>query len=258
MKGLDTMEIRTFGEGERLLACRRVLLETAETADFSVSRLFLLPIPSTRDRKTITGTNLSLDEAFDGIGQGDAVAGYAIPENIKAELVERGAIVYDCAEDENFLLRNAEVTARGALGYILTNFKKDITDLRVGIVGYGRIGTCLLHYLLFLGAPVTLYTTRESVAMELSAAGVNASSAFEGISELDLLVNTAPAALLKGGEVRSLLSRGVILDLASGNVFADIADVVKLPSVPERFYPLSAGKIYAQHIAMRLLGGAVC
>lgn len=252
------MEIRTFCEGARLSECRRLLCRMAEERDFCVGRLFLLPIPSTRDRKTVEGTEMPLSELVREAERGDAVVGYAIPEDIKYALCERGALVYDASCDEEFLLKNAELTARGALGYILTESKKDITDLRVGIIGYGRIGACLLRYLLFLGANVRLYTTRESVAMELSALGVCASSGFDGVCELDILVNTAPARLLKEAEIRGLLSRGRILDLASGNVFGESLGIVKLSSVPEKFYPISAGKIYAEQIARRLSEDAVC
>lgn len=242
------MEIRTFGRGERLEACARELALAMGGGECETSRLFVLPIPSTVDGKIITGTENRFSEALGEVGTGDAVAGYSIPENIKSELCERGARVYDASLDEKFLLRNAEVTARGALGYILTEFKKDIADLSIGIIGYGRIGACLLRYLLSLGASVTLYTTRESVAMELCSLGVRASVAFEGLSELDLVVNTAPARLLKDAEVREALSHGRIFDLASGKVFEETEGVTKLSSIPGKFYPLSAGKIYAEHI----------
>ena len=242
------MEIRTFGGGARLEVCQRELSEALRGDFFSFSRLFLLPIPTTRDKKTITGTEIALADAVREARRGDAVVGYSIPENIKFELEECGAEVYDAALDEELLHRNADLTAHGTLGYILTEFKKDITDMRVGVIGYGRIGECLLRYLLFLGAAVTLYTTRESVAMELCSMGVNASVAFEGLSELDVLINTAPARLLRDFEIRELISHGRIVDLASGNVFSDVDGAVRLPSVPEKFYPDSAGKIYAEHI----------
>lgn len=243
------MEIRTFGEGVRMLECQRQLAELSRVGEFAFSRLSILPIPSTRDRKSINGTDISLWELVNEACGGDAVAGYAIPDNIKSELELRGACVYDAALDERFLLRNAELTAQGALGYILTRFSKAISDLQIGIVGYGRIGSCLLRYLLFLGAPVRLYTTRESVAMELSMAGVRATSAFDGLSELDVLVNTAPARLLRNAEIRSLTLCGQVIDLASGNVYSDMADVIRIPSIPEKYYPVSAGKLYAEHIA---------
>ena len=251
------MEIRTFGVGERLFECRRLIGERAGELPFA--RLFLLPIPTARDKKQITGTDTPLAELCEQVSFGDAVAGYAIPENIKEKLTARGVPVYDGEEDEDFLLRNAEVTARGAIGVILTDFKLDITDLNIGIIGYGRIGSCLLRYLLYLGASVTVYTTRVSVARELCESGVTASTSLEGIEALDLLINTAPARLLSEGEVRRFTEKGRIIDLASGKLFSDSESVLKLASVPEKFYPVSAGRIYAEHILKFLSEeGGVC
>ena len=240
------MEIRTFGVGERLSECRRLLGERA--VGVAASRLFLLPIPTTRDKKLITGTDVTLRSLCDEVRAGDIVAGYGIPENIRAELCEGGAAVYDGAEDEELLLQNAAMTARGALGYILTESPHDITDMKIGIVGYGRIGSCLLRYLLYLGAHVTVYTRRERVARELCESGVGASVSLDGLSELDILVNTAPARLLTDGEALSFMRGARILDLASGRVFPDAENLVKLSSIPEKFYPRTAGRVYAEGI----------
>lgn len=241
------MEIRTFGVGLRMEECRRLIAEREES--FPFRHLFILPIPSTRDKKTITGTDVDLEELCSLVGGEDAVAGYGIPENIKEELAMKGALIYDGAEDEELLRRNAEVTARGALGYILTNTNRDVSDMRIGIVGYGRIGSCLLRYLLFLGAEVSVYTTRESVAKELCESGVDATSASFDLERLDVLVNTAPARLFSDKHARSFMEGGRIIDLASGKIFPDAEGLVKLSSVPEKAYPITAGKIYAEHIA---------
>ena len=256
-KGLDIMEIRTFGAGGRMEECRRVILESCDA--FQFRRLFLLPIPTSRDKKLITGTDVGLSELAEEATLGDAVAGYDIPEGIKEKMALRGVWVYDGALDEELLIRNAEVTARGTLGYILTNFDRDITDMRLGIVGYGRIGSCLLRYLLYLGANVTVYTTRAKTALELCESGVAASTAFDGLCELDILINTAPARLLSDREEENLLSRGTVIDLASGRPFSESEGVVKLASVPEKFYPVSAGRIYAEGIMKFLsFGGGIC
>ncbi len=251
------MEIRTFGVGERMKECCRLIDLWDET--FSFRRLFLLPIPTTRDKKTITGTDTSLAELCEQMREGDAVAGYAFPENIKERLALYGASVYDGANDEELLLRNAEVTARGAVGYILTESRLDLTDMHIGIIGYGRIGSCLLRYLLYLGAVVTVYTTRESVARELCESGVNSTTALDGLSDTDILINTAPAKLLSDGAAREYMREGRVIDLASGKIFPDSENLVKLASVPEKFYPKTAGKIYAEQILKFLTAeGRVC
>ena len=46
-----------------------------------------------------------------------------------------------------------------------------------------------------------------------------------------------------------------IIDLASGKNFPTSERVVKLPSIPERNYPVTAGGVYAEFIARRLFDG---
>ena len=246
------MEIRTFGTGRRIEECRRVICDREDELLFR--RLFLLPIPTSRDKKTITGTDVPLSELVEKACFGDAVAGYGIPENIKEKLLFKGAEVYDGGEDEDFLFRNAEVTARGALGYILTENERDLTELSVGIIGYGRIGSCLLRYLLFLGASVTVYTTREAVAFELCESGVKASVSFDALLSQDILVNTDPRRQLSERCALDFMERARIIDLASGRVFPESKNLVKLSSIPEKMYPITAGRLYAEHIIEYLSG----
>ena len=239
------MEIRTIGSGKRLERCGRIL---SDKADISEHSLFLLPIPSTKDKITVTGTDTELSRIPEMVNKGDTVAGYGIPEEIKKRIALCGGAVYDGALDEGLLSENAELTARGALGYILTEYGRDVTDLRIGIVGIGRIGSRLLHYLVMLGASPTAYTTRESLARELCEWGIDAPRDFAGAEEMDILVNTAPAKSFDEEQTARILEKTQILDLASGRIFPEGENVVKLPSIPEKFYPESAGEVYAKYV----------
>ena len=64
------------------------------------------------------------------------------------------------------------------------------------------------------------------------------------MGDLDVLVNTAPSPLAEcfaGGKI----PRGLcVIEVASGNNFVGVEGVVKLPSIPERSYPKSAGRAY--------------
>ena len=226
--------------------CCRIIRDRA--ALIPLRRIFLLPIPTTRDNLTITGTETTLEELCLQISGGDGVAGYGIPEEIKKKLIYLGAKIYDGADDEDFLLQNADITAKGTVGYLLTEYDRDISDLKIGIVGYGRIGSCLLRYLLYLGSDVTVFTTRDSVARELCESGVSASVGVTDLSRQEVLLNTAPARLLADEEALEFMKRARIIDLASGKIFPESENLVKMASVPEKMYPTSAGKAYAERI----------
>ena len=142
------MEIRTFGDSGRQRECERRLL--AHGGESLYERLILLPIPTSRDGVHITGTDIPLEALLSSVTGSTLVAGYNIPEPFASELISLSAHVYDAGLDERFLAENAEITAKGALGKILCTTGRDITELRIAIIGYGRIGSRLLSWAMCL------------------------------------------------------------------------------------------------------------
>ena len=242
------MEIFSFGGGARLEYCAEYLADI--TAD--IKELILLPIPSTKDNIHVKGTDVKLSQIVDRADGGSAVCGYGLPRDVKDELAKKGTAVFDGLCSEDFLVENAVLTVDGTLGELLTSFPLSLRDLRVGIIGYGRIGKRLLRALLFMGARVRLYTRSEAVRMALGEEGVE-SEAFAFDSEykgLDVLINTAPASVMSEEGIRKCEDMGLrILDLASGVCFPESPCVKKLASIPEAFYPKSAGRLYGKYIS---------
>lgn len=245
------MEILKFGCGERIEVSQRALERRFSGRESGFSRLVILPIPTTRDKKHINGTDTVLSHVVEASDEGTFVAGYGIPDHLRQALSERGATVYDGAEDEDFLRENAKITAHGTLGRILTETERDVSELTVGIIGYGRIGSALAELLLFLGAEVKVYSeSLEKIAL-LAEAGARVEMACDwaDFSGLDILINTAPKAILSPHRVGEIIDSGTLLiELASGKNFSD-SRVVSMPSIPDRMYPLSAGRLYARAIA---------
>ena len=239
------MSIETYGTGARLRCAARLLGEVATD-----KRLILLPVPSTRDKKYIKDTDILLDDTLSGAKSDTVVVGYGLPEFYTAKARASGVKLIDLAVDEKYLCDNAKITAYGALGYILTTEHRAPEDLRFGIVGYGRIGSELSRLLLFLGARVRVYTSRNLTRLELGECGVETSPSEDiyargaEFSGIDILINTAPrdmSGCFKNGEI---LGGMRLLELASGENFAGISGVERLPSLPERMYPESAGRAY--------------
>ena len=227
------MEIISFGSGERQRACEKILRESSVGG-----RLLLLPIPTTRDKKYISGSDTPLDDLPNMLDDQTRVAGYAIPPGLFSS-----KSVYDASLDEDFLQENAVLTAKGTIGYLLTHVDRDISELKIAVVGYGRIGRVLLRLLLLLGAAPVMLTTRRSVAMELSEMGICAAELDKNtpLSDIDILINTAPSRLIAEERLSDI-------DLASGNNFEPGERLVKLSSVPSEMYPVSTGRIYARGI----------
>lgn len=259
------MTIEVIGGGERIKICARLLAQKVgngagseirprpiaeKNDDERQGRLIILPIPTTRDKMKITGTDTYLSDFLLDIQDGDMIGAYALPEGFAAELHRKGAFVYDAALDESFLKENAKITAHGTLGRILTETEQDLSELSVGIIGYGRIGSALAELLMFVGSRVRLYSTSREKFISLGESGVDVWMAddISDFSGLDILVNTAPKRTVSEKKERELILSGVkIIELASGNNFTS-KEVVRMPAIPDRMYPISAGRLYAKHI----------
>ncbi len=244
------MKILNYENNGRGRACEGVL--AGESCLLPYDTLYLLPIPTTRDGITLNRCGKNIIDVVEKADTGTAFAGYGIPEWAKESIRSRGGAVCDSAEDEIFLEENGRLTAEGTLGIILTDSKKSIADLSVGVVGYGRIGKRLVRLLLTLGCGVRVYTTREGVRLDLGEAGIDCleSRAGADLSGLDILINTAPSRVFSDEELPSGLR---IIELASGDNFG-AAEVQKYPSLPSVMYPESAGALWAESV-VRLLGG---
>lgn len=208
-------------------------------------KIYILPIPSTRDGVHISGTDTELLGFAEKINGKTAVIGYGIPNGIKEKLVGSGAALYDAKDDERFTCENAHLTVIGALPEIITARKTSVEDTSFGVIGYGRIGAELVRVLLSLGTYPVVFSGRSEIVKELASVGIHAVLGYpeEELYAIDVLINTAPTSITdKEGCLRITRSGTVIFDLASGENFGGSEDVIRLPAVPTRVYPISAGR----------------
>ena len=218
------------------------------------NKVYVLPIPSSRDGVLVSGTSTPLDEALRGVNRGDLVIGYGLSAAFAKRIGDIGASLCDSSRDEKFLLENARLTAEAALGILLGIGGRSLSDMRVGIVGYGRICLALLSMLLYLGARVTVFTRRADVALELASSGVSALGYADlGGEPLDALVNTAPSDELWRVSGESVCSSGArVIELASGDNFPEGVsrglNVTSYPSLPARCFPVSAGEAWGRSV----------
>jgi hypothetical protein len=245
------MSIETYGTGERLR------VSASLSVPFGIERrIILLPVPTTRDGVCVTSTDEKLSDIFDGVGENTYIFGYGIPREYSEKARTFGAYIHDLSLDEEYLLENAELTALGTLGYILTSSNAAPSELSFGVVGYGRIGERLARLLLFLGARVCVFTTRPTVRDALCETGVGARGMDTPIDTdgIDILINTAPRDM--SAEFPHGVRLGLrIIELASGENFKGVQGVERLPALPERYFPVSAGRTYAAAVKRFIMGG---
>ena len=244
------MTVFTYDDSKRSGACRDFLLSCGRVRGYKT--LTILPIPTTRDGVHLSGSEVTLASLCIEAEEGEVYLGYGIPDFLRDALNDAGATVVDAERDEIFLRANARLTALATLAHILSRGDVSVDSLSVGVVGYGRIGCELVRLLISVGADVRVYSTRESTVLCLCASGVSATQVKRGdrIPSVDILVNTAPAKIFDTGD---RLSEGTeILELAPGDNFG-AADIRRMPSLPTRYYPITAGVLYAESL-LRALG----
>ena len=90
-----------------------------------------------------------------------------------------GLRVYDLLRREDFTLKNAYLTAEGAVSVAMDSYEGSIANAKILVIGYGRIGKYLSRMLRALGASVTV-SSRSSKGTEPSGSrsGVTDRSVF--------------------------------------------------------------------------------
>lgn len=251
------MQIKVYENSLRAERCRDILSRSRRASRFS--EIIILPIPTTRDGIHATGTDITLMDAIAYADHDTLVIGYGIPEEVSSVLSSFGATVCDVALDESFLSENAELTAVAALGILLSTERCAPRDMNIGIVGLGRIGRSLFEKLLYLGAHPRVYTTRETVRRELAELGIQSAACpivdGESLYGIEVLVNTAPSRIFEGEDVCAMPGEVRIMDLATGAVLPNGANVERYPSLPARMLPISAGRAFAESVERFLLLG---
>lgn len=242
------MIIKPCTDDARSLACAQYLSSRPPKTDATV---FILPIPSFRDGIHVTGTSLTIERL--SFPRRAILAGYGIPGAVRAYVEAADGSVIDVSENEGFATANARLCAIGTLGHILLGSTRAPHDMAIGVIGYGRIGRELVALLLFLGARVKVFSTSPRTRLLLGDCGIESDDPSEpGTGRyvgLDVLVNTAPVSYLKEGDVDG---DTVVFDLSSCIEPTAVPSCKRLPALPARLYPTSAGAIYARAILEKL------
>lgn len=242
-------EILFIGGDKRILYAAELISQSTQVHSLGLGGSFpppqgkypaiVLPLPFSRSGVTV---NAPLSDV-------------PVPLDIIAEYAQPGALVLsggtspaleelcsanrlklvDYYAGEELTLKNALLTAEGALSLLISGSERALCDSAAVITGYGRIARYLARMLVSSHAQVTV-TARDPVqrqaavldgccALPAELAGLAAGSA-------DLIINTVPAQLLTEGDFAKMRPGAVFLELATRN------------SPPEREWAQSAGVGY--------------
>ena len=156
-----------------------------------------------------------------------------------------GYACLDLLKDEEYLAKNAALTARCALKLALPYLPVTLEGCPALVLGWGRIGKCLALLLKGLGAEVTV-AVRESahraMAQALGCKAAELSSLTGKVEGYRLIYNTIPAKILSDSV--SYDPECVAVELAS--VPALPGNVIDGRGLPGRLAPESSGRLIAE------------
>lgn len=163
---------------------------------------------------------------------------------------------YDLLTDENYLWKNAAITAHNALTLAARQMGVTWDDTNVLILGWGRIGQCLAKYLSALGAHVTVAARKETHRAQISALGyvaLDINTLSYQLSRFRVIYNTVPHPILSKQQLSLCKNNCLKIDLAS-TPGMDGSDVLMARGLPGKYTPETSGRLIAATV-LRLCAG---
>lgn len=198
----------------------------------------------------------------ESIEPGSMVFARLIDNDVKKLFFERNITFLNYFDDEAFVVKNAYLTAEGALSYIIQNTDTSIKHMPVLVLGYGRVGKSAAKLLKDNYASVSVATddnTEYALASIFADKALTLSEYAANISQYETIVNTIPQVILKGDILKLINKDCFLLDLASKPGGIDFAEAEKLGlkfmhalGIPGKTSPKTAAVFIKESILKRL------
>jgi dipicolinate synthase subunit A len=218
----------------------------------------ILPIPFTRDGKTLSSTfsaeAINVNDILKVIShkKPSLVIGYL--NNETEGFMGNNDIAYvNLEKREDFAVYNAFVTAEGAINKTGQLLKSSMFRKKIVITGYGRIAKLLGNILKVYGADVT-YVIRKLEgrvwAEVMGYSSVDFTTMNSILPEADIIYNTVPWQVFKADSVSNFKKGALYMELAGNmggledrDIYKDRYRFYEYLSIPAKYCPDSAGEI---------------
>lgn len=208
--------------------------------------IVLLPVPSFDKSGTLKGGGDLRDLPQDALIVGGNLQHTAL----------KGRRCLDLLQNHLYLSENAAITAYCALCIIMENLPVILDGCPILVVGWGRIGKCLVRLLRQLGARITVAARSEADRALLEALGYRAADPGKEIPHMEqfrVIVNTVPYMVLPKEKLTACQHSCIKIDLASiPGIEGD--DVIQARGLPSLDAPESSGKLIARMIRKEFEG----
>lgn len=209
----------------------------------------VLPLPAFRG-DTITG-GPPLAEVLPELGCEVIVLGGNLG-SYRAPLEATGAKVIDYFQDEELTAANADITAEGAIGLVMSRLPVTLSGLPVLVCGWGRIGQLLAMKLRALGAKVTVSARKEKDLGLIRAMGYGTmvTGDLGRLGYFRVIFNTVPAPVYSGIDLLHAGEDCLLVELASvpGLEDSPLRPVISGSGLPGSYAPETAGRLIGRTI----------
>lgn len=163
----------------------------------------ILPLPCTKDGALFapeSGCVHYLATLLHDVPRGTPVMAGKATSELKSLCRQQRLPLTDYFLREDFTLRNALLTAEGALELMLRHSPRSVRGSRVLIYGFGRIGSALARRLTALGAHVTVAARAPAARLMAEDFGCAAIDFSAPPPQADFVLNTVPEPHLKAAD----------------------------------------------------------
>ena len=164
--------------------------------------------------------------------------------NLKSPLLENHRTV-DFLQDPYYLAENAAITAKCAVEIIAKSLGDDLSEKEALVIGWGRIGKCLVPLLTERRASVTVAArklTDLAMIRVLGSRSIQISDAAAETERFDLIINTVPVLLFP--DIRTKPD-ALLLELASKPGMSG-SKIIDGRGLPGKMAPVRSGKLIAE------------
>ena len=240
----------------------RIYDGTTNSADGITADVLILPVPVSKNGKYLfapgSTDNIPLEKLATLINKGGTVFGGKADQNIVKMFTDSGANFIDYNSDEEFTIKNAMLTAEGAVMTAISLTDTALFRQNILIIGFGRIGKSLARILGGFGADVTAAARRSESRAWAEIYGcksVSINGMKNRCGKYSIIFNTVPSLVIDEDMISNLDKNTLIIDLASAPGGTDFAAAKKAglntlhyTGVPGKVSPVTAGTIAAQTV----------
>jgi len=196
------------------------------------------------------------------VPEGAWLFGRGVTDKVKALCALRNIRYCNILENETFIVKNAYLTAEGALAHVILNTESTIRQMPVLVLGYGRVGKSVTKLLKDNYSFVSVATddpTEYAIASIFSDNVYTLEGGKGHLAEFSAVINTVPKMILEGDTLRRADKSCFFLDLASapGGIDFEAAATLGLKcmhaqGVPGKVCPRTAG-MYIKDVILKHL-----